>query len=160
MSGLRLISETLPKATGRVFERKYILLGRVLERWEDIIGRKFYDRAQPVKIRYYKSKKSKSRSVSLDIATSSADATVLHYQKDLILERIQQIFGEGFITAIRFVPISDTKLQSNKISKSTKMKKLQPDDISKLSETLKNVEDEEIKNKLEKLGTSILQEPL
>ncbi len=161
--GLRLISEALPNATQSVFHKKYVMLGRLLTRWEDIVGKEFYEKTQPVKIRYYKSKKKQGdNSISLDIATTSADATILHYQKDLILERINQIFGAGWITAIRFVPATSTenkKSRKTNYDKRSSRKVLLEQDKEALDSILSGIEDEEIKKRLEKLGTAILQKP-
>ncbi|MCB9995703.1 MAG: DUF721 domain-containing protein [Rhodospirillales bacterium] len=157
MYGLRLLSETVPKVTDKVFSRKYTMLGRLVTRWQDIVGPELADKTQPVKIRYMKHKSDKGKATaSLDIATSSADATVLHYQKDLILERINQIFGDRWITAIRFVPIAANAPAPKKRPKPTKI--LTPDEKKHLSAVLESVEDPELQEKLQKLGTAILQD--
>lgn len=165
MKGMKLISESLPKATEKVFTRKYIMLGRLLTRWEDIVGQAFYAKTQPVKIRYFKTKtrsKTAKSKVLLEIASSTADATVLHYQKDLILERINQIFGDGFVDDIKFVPANGSEqLSRGKTGRHSKKppKTITHDEKARLEELLNSVEDEEIKKRLQNLGTSILQKP-
>lgn len=160
---MKLISESLPKATERVFTRKYIMLGRLLTRWEDIVGQAFYAKTQPVKIQYFKNKakgRGKNSKVILQIASSTADATVLHYQKDLILERINQIFGEGFIDEIKFVASNgnaEFKRDTKRSSKRKKTRTITHDEKDRLEELLNEVQDEDIKKRLENLGTSILQ---
>jgi len=108
---MRPLSDSVTKVTGKTFSRKYVALGRVISHWTDIVGKDFASKAQPVKIQYRYKKKTAQKSnakkekpqATLEIATSSADATIMHYQKDVILERINQIFGDAWITAIRFV---------------------------------------------------------
>jgi hypothetical protein len=164
MSGPRLLSEAIPAIAGKAFSRKYIMLGRLVTRWADIIGVELAARTQPVKIRYYKNKKQAAKAgtgekptASLDIACSTADATLLHYQKDLILERINQIFGDKWITAIRFVPqaanLIDVRQGGKKPAKS-----LTEAEKTGLSEAIAAAgPDDELRRRLESLGASILK---
>ena len=100
---LKLISDAVPKVTSKTFSRKYIALGRIVTHWEDIIGKEIADKAQPVKIHYRKAKdKQKKAEATLEVAVTSADAALLHYQKDVILERINQIFGDRWVTDLKF----------------------------------------------------------
>ncbi len=158
MYGLKLLSEAIPKVTGKVFSRKYTMLGRLVTRWNDVVGEELANKTQPVKIRYFKSKKSKEKpTASLDIACSSAEATALHYQKDLILERINQIFGDSWITAIRFVPIA-ANADTLKNRRPTPSKPLTSEEKEHLSTVLENINDPDLQEKLESLGTAILQD--
>ncbi len=134
------------------------MLGRLVTRWEDIVGPELSDKTQPVKIRYIKRKtKGEKPSASLDIATTSADATLLHYQKDLILERINQIFGDSWINSIRFVPYAANAVQTApKLKK--RQKPLTPREKQNLSSVLETIEDPDLREKLQSLGTAILQD--
>lgn len=158
MYGLRLLADSIPKVTGQVFSRKYTMLGRLVTRWDDIVGKELADKTQPVKIRYIKSRKADGKATaSLDIATSSADATLLHYQKDLILERINQIFGDRWITAIRFVPMAANAPPAP--GRALKCRKpLTSDEKENLTNALSVIEDPELLKRLEGLGTAILQD--
>jgi hypothetical protein len=103
LKSMRPVSEAAARIADISFSRKYIALGRIVSHWGEIVGAQLAHKAQPVKINYRKKDRGQKPDACLDIAVSSADATLLHYQKDLILERINQIFGERWITAIRFV---------------------------------------------------------
>lgn len=155
MSGPKLLSNAVPKVTGKVFGRKYIMLGRLLTQWTEIVGEDLAHKTTPVKLRSYKDHKTGKRSSTLDIAASTADATVLHYRKDLILERLNLLFGEGLITAIRFVPKS---IDEKKPVKSKFKKPLSLKEKTFLSDLLEDVEDDNIREKLQKLGKAILQD--
>lgn len=155
MSGPRLLSNTVPKVTGKVFGRKYIMLGRLLTQWTEIVGEDLAHKTTPVKLRSMKDHKTGKRSSSLDIAASTADATLLHYRKDLILERLNLLFGEGLITSIRFVPKA---INESKPKRSYRKKPLSLDEKEFLSSVLEDVEDDTIKEKLQKLGKAILQD--
>jgi len=152
---MRTLSEATAKIAGKSFERKYIALGRIVNNWNDIVGEKLADKAQPVKISYRKKKGASKPDATLEIAASSSNATVLHYQKDLILERINQIFGEQWISAIRFVNVpSNTQ---GKILKKAKAP-LTESEKKTLSDMVFDIEDGEIRSRLEHLGQAIIMD--
>jgi hypothetical protein len=154
MSGPRLLSDSIPRIAGQIFSRKYIMLGRLVTRWADIVGADLADKAQPVKIRTIKSKNGNTAS-SLDIAVSPADAMVLHYRKDLILERINQIFGEQLVSAIRFVPEA---ANATRPPMPRRLRPLTGSDKEYISGILAGVEDADMREKLQSLGSAILQD--
>jgi hypothetical protein len=151
---MRPISEAAARIAGKSFARKYIALGRVVSNWSEIVGPDLALKAQPVRIRYQKNEKSpKKPEACLDIAVSSAEATLLHYQKDLILERLNQIFGERWISAIRFVhEPANTVLKRVKKAKSP----LTEGQKNTLSGMLAGITDPEVKARLENLGKEII----
>ncbi|MCB9983968.1 MAG: DUF721 domain-containing protein [Rhodospirillales bacterium] len=152
---MRPLSEATARIAGKSFERKYIALGRIVNNWSDIVGEKLADKGQPVKIHYRKKKGAQKPEATLEIAASSADATLLHYQKDLILERINQIFGERWICAIKFVNIpSNTQ---GKVFKKPKAP-LTAEEKKTLSDVLFGIEDADMRARLERLGQSIIMD--
>jgi hypothetical protein len=156
MSSLRPLSDSVATLTKGTFARKFISLGRILSSWSDIVGPDMATRAQPLKIHYRKPKSEKEKpQASLDIAVSSADATLLHYQKDLILERINQIFGERWITAIRFVHIAANEAENP--SGEQAISPISEADKEALTVSLAGVEDEDIRKRLERLGQGVLR---
>ena len=153
---MRSLSEVTARITGQSFSRKYIALGRIVNNWAEIVGEELALKAQPVKIRYNrKHKRITKPEAVLDIAVTGADATVLHYQKDLIIERINQIFGERWITAVRFVtmPVSQASAKARK----SKIPLTEAEKNS-LSHLLEEVTDEEIRTRLQNLGQAIIAE--
>lgn len=150
---MRPLADAVGRVTGKNFNRKFVSIGRIVTNWTDIIGKELADKAQPVKIHYRKKPGSKKPEASLDIACSSSEATLLHYQKDLIIERINQIFGERWITAIRFVNIpageQKTKQPKRRIP-------LTAEEKNTLSGMLSDIEDDAIKEKLSGLGQALM----
>ncbi|MGB0720647.1 MAG: DUF721 domain-containing protein [Bdellovibrionales bacterium] len=152
---MRPLSESTARVSGQCFQRKYIALGRIVKHWPQIIGESLADKAQPVKIHYRKMPKGQSPDVRLDIATTNAHATVLRNQVGIILERMNQIFGERWITAIRFV--------NAPVNVSVKKPKRRPLPLTHaqkktLSETLSHIDDEDMQIRLNSLGEAILTE--
>lgn len=154
---MRPLSEATAKLSGRFFKRKYLALGRIVSHWNDIVGQDMADKAQPVKIYYQKRKNQKTPpKARLDIATTPSHATALHYQKDLILERIAQIFGERWIDSIRFVTQA-TNIDGPKMPV-TKERVLSARDKADLARALEAIGDQDLKNRLEKLGEAVISE--
>lgn len=152
---MKPVSRSVPGLLGKVFQRKYIALGRIVTCWKEIVGPDFAERAQPAKIHYRKAKVAGEKpSATLDIAASSADCSVLVYQKDLILQRINNLFGAGWITDIKFLHIEPRR--PPKPQKRTK--NLTIEEKNHLSQLLENVDDPDIKEVLARMGQSILQE--
>lgn len=150
---MRPLSEATSRVASHNFSRKYIALGRLVNQWEDIMGQEFADKAQPIKLRYRKNARGKKPTATLDIATTSSYATILPYQKDLILERINRIFGDNWITDIRFIasdtieaPITKKKIQTPLTSGQKKY----------LSGVLDEIDDPDFKERLERLGKAII----
>lgn len=152
---MRPIAEAAARISGKSFSRKYIALGRVVNHWSEIVGPDMAAKAQPLKIRYMKEKMAKTPSAALDIAVAGADATLLHYQKDLILERINRIFGEGWITGIRFV---QAPVNSEGKRRSAPKKPLTEQEKTYLSGILENVGDNAIKAGLAGLGEALIKD--
>ncbi len=152
---MRPISEATSRVTSKNFSRKYISIGRIVKHWEEIIGADLARKAQPLKLHYQKRLKNQKPSATLDIATTSADATLLHYQKDLILERINQIFGERWITGIRFIAVPANISAKKGRKPQTPLTEGQKNHLSTM---LDNIEDTDIRYKLENLGQAILME--
>ena len=152
---MRPLSESTSRVAGKCFERKYISLGRIVKCWPDIVGQRLADKAQPVNLFYRKSIKGKLAQTRLDIAVDSATATVLHYQKDLILERINQLFGEAWVTSIRFVHIP-ANTQKPKIKNSNPP--LAASEKKLLSEAVSRITDSEIQKRLLSFGEAMLKD--
>lgn len=155
MSDLRPLSASISTLTSATFSKKFVGLGRILNLWNDIVGPEMAVKTQPAKIHYRKPKdKGDKPQATLDIAATSADATVLHYQKDLILERINQLFGDKWVTGIRFVHVAGN---TNDDAGFKRPVRLSDEDLTNLSAVLSQVTDDDIRIRLEKLGQSVLR---
>jgi hypothetical protein len=152
---MKSLSEATAKIAGRSFERKYIALGRIVSNWREIAGENLADKAQPVKLYYRKKKKDAGKpTATLEVAASSADSTKMHYQKGLMLERINQIFGEEWITDIKFVAVVANAKPLKKAKKPPAP--LTEEEKKTLSGMVLDIADEEIKDALLSLGQGII----
>lgn len=152
---MRSLSKSVPGLLGKVFERKYIALGRIVTHWKEIVGTEFAERSSPVKIHYIKPKQPKDKpTATLEIGASSADCAVLVYQKDVILQRINHLFGDGWIHDIKFLHVEPKRA----IKPPKRTKNLTETEKNHLSQMLESVDDPELKDRLSRLGQSIMQE--
>ena len=157
---MRSLSEAARLVTSKTFGRKFIALGRILAHWPEIVGAEMAAKAQPVKIHHRVPKdkalrEAKPADVTLEIAVDSAYATLLHYQKDVMLERMNALFGERWITAIRFVPnIANLPQKPPK----KPLPPLNAAQKNSLSQSLSCIEDTELKERLSRLGEAVYSE--
>ena len=162
MSGPRLLSESVPRVAGQVFGKKYIMLGRLVTHWADIVGADVALQAQPVALKFRGApkkdaqKSDKPSEFTLEIAADSAAATVLRYRVDLILARINQIFCSNWITAIKFVPKAIDGQQNFRSARPPKP--LTPDQKQSISMLTKDVPDPDLQAALQRLAAAILQD--
>jgi hypothetical protein len=162
MSGPRLLSESIPRVAGQAFGRKYIMLGRLVTHWADIVGTDVAAQATPAALKFRSAPKKsgdateKSNEFTLEIAADSAAATVMRYRVDLILARINQIFGANWITAIKFVPKATDGQQNFRVPRMPKP--LTPDQKQSISMLTQDVADPELQAALQRLGSAILQD--
>jgi len=157
---MRPLSESTARVAGKSFARKHVSLGRIISQWSDIVGEEMAFKAQPVKIHYQKGMKNGAR---LDIAASEANATLLQMQVGVILERINHLFGDRWIRAVRFVcvPVNqDHQLRNfqHKKRKALKNAPLSEDEENFLSKALEEIQDNDIKAKLRRLGQAIIKD--
>lgn len=154
---LRPVSESVSKLAGVAFSRKYVLLGRIVTHWAEIVGPDFAARAAPEGLRYQRSGKGEDKKVKvfLDIAATSADAARMIYQQDLLIERMNRIFGETLVNGVRFVhkPANQPRKPL-----SPKKKPLTEDEKNTLSGMLDRIEDPDIRAGLESLGREIFMD--
>lgn len=152
---MKPLSRSVPGLLGKMFERKYIALGRIVTHWTELVGADMGARAVPSRIQYFKAKTPGEKSkATLEISASSADCAVLVYQKDVLLQKLEHFFGDRWITDIKFLHAEPKSLP--KPPKRTKT--LTEDEKNYLSQVLEDVEDPDIKERLASLGQSILQE--
>lgn len=155
---LRSLAHALPAVAQKAFSRKYVLLGRIVTQWPEIAGTEFAGRAVPAAIRRSRAGKdgeNQKMRVCLEIAATSADAARLVYQQDLLLERMNRIFGERLVDSIKFVHLP---ANSGASPPPRYRKPLTESQKKTLSQMLEGVEDEGIRAALETLGSAVLRE--
>jgi hypothetical protein len=151
---MRHLSHTVPKVASQAFARKYIMLGRLVTHWGEIVGPELAAKTSPAGTRYIKKGKDGKPEIALEIAASNADATLLLYRTQAILEKINLIFGDSWIKTIQFVPLS--RPPASKPRRTSKP--LTSGEKTYLSGTLDTIADDDLKTLLQSLGQAILQD--
>ena len=101
------ISSPVRHLTSRNVTRKYITLGKVIGFWADIVGPELAAKTCPIGMSVRKTgggqqaKNGRNLEAVLEISATSAEATLLHYQKNLILERLKQALGDTIVVDIK-----------------------------------------------------------
>lgn len=157
MCALKLISDSVPRVADKMFARKFIAIGRIVTHWSEIMGPDLAQKTQPLKIHYRKARRKGDKgTATLDVAASSANASLLVMKKGVLLEKMNQIFGEAWITDIKFVhTAANNPNNSGKIKKNKKALSLE--EKNTLNSMLDMVEDSEIKERLERFGQAFLK---
>jgi hypothetical protein len=119
------VSKPIKTVTGKTFARKFITLGRVINCWADAVGAELAEKTYPIGMKVRKSPRKEPGpsgltrgplaaqgprpspraggilTATLEIAANSADATLIHYQKGLILERLRTLLAADMIVDIK-----------------------------------------------------------
>ena len=155
------LSAAIPRVSSKLFERKYIRLGRLVTGWTDIVGERIAARTQPIKLNFRKpAKKGDIAKVTLTLAVTSADATAMQYRTGMMLERIRAVLGDNFVHEIKFVhrDTRDTPAAASGPGKNRKKRPLSEADKGLLQTSLADVADPAIKERLEKFGAALLSD--
>jgi hypothetical protein len=99
------LSRQVRQVTGKTFARKFITLGKVMTFWPDIVGAQLASKTYPIGMNVRKTgaqnKSARKLEAILEVAASSADAALLHYQKGLILERLKNMLGDTIVVDMK-----------------------------------------------------------
>lgn len=101
------LSRPVRQVTGKTFASKFITLGKVITFWPEIVGEELAAKTYPVGMSVRKTgaaqqaKNGRKLEATLEISASSADATLIVYQKALILERLRTMLGDGLVVDMR-----------------------------------------------------------
>ncbi|MCB9973703.1 MAG: DUF721 domain-containing protein [Rhodospirillales bacterium] len=158
----QLLSKNIMSLTKPVFQRKYMKLGRIYSYWAQIIGEDFAATTLPIALQTKPVKNKTGKSVkedgpykieaTLHIMTDGASALALSYQKDLILGRLEHLFGERMVTDLRI-----TQNHIKQKAPASKPHKLSPQEKEELVAMIDCVEDPDLKQRLSQFATSLLQ---
>lgn len=143
-------SKHLRSLSKKVFADKHVALGRIIERWEDIMGPHLSKRSLPASMSYRKNGKDQSITAQLSIRISSADALELSMQEPVILERINQILGKPRV--VKLFPVHGDVFKIKPIKKTKSNIIFNTEELEK---ALSMVSDPETRKRLANLAKSM-----
>ena len=145
--------------TENALGKKGMLYGKLLMSWASIIGADKAKIAVPIKVSFYGAgdNKGKKTGATLTVAASSAQATLLHHEAPLWIEKINLFFGYPAIEKIKIVHTSDKDKSELSPRRSTRVRERRLNSSQKdaLKQLVDDITDEDLKNVLLKYGESL-----
>ena len=140
IQGLRPLANTLPPQIKKVLKKNGFNLSSIVDNWTKIIGNEISNKCYPINIKA----QGNSKDVTLILNVIHGKEIDIEYNKKNIVDKINSYFGYNFIKSIK-IKIINTKFTNSFNAENLKKKSNNFDD------SLKKVEDINLKNKLEKL---------
>ncbi|MBL4613787.1 MAG: DUF721 domain-containing protein [Magnetovibrio sp.] len=147
------ISQSIDRLTKGLLGKQGFSHGAIVTKWPEIVGETMARHTQPEKIIF---SRDGATGGTLHLKTDSgAYAMELQHQEPLIVERINTFFGYRAVVRIKLIqgPLPRTR-QTGLYSRPPQP--LDPIQTKTLAETIARVEDEELKEALERLGKNIM----
>ena len=134
----------LPKAAARAYRQHGFAESRLITDWQVIVGERLAEVCLPEKL---------SRDGALSIRVTPAFALELQHLEPKVLERIATFFGHRAVTRL--------KLKQGEVARHEKHQQRQPRSLTEreaaeLDTKLANVDDDKLKEALERLGRAVL----
>jgi hypothetical protein len=131
-----------------VFKARGLLEGRIVTHWSKIVGEKLARLALPEKITFPKGKTVEG---TLHLSVTSSGSLLLHYAQDLIIEQVNTFFGYKALAKLRmthgYIPPPVAPL--------AQPRSLSPEEEQWITNQIQNIDDPELKSRLEKLGEAL-----
>ncbi len=135
-----------------VFKARGLMEGKIITHWPQIVGEKFARLAIPEKITFPKDKRTEG---TLHLSVTSAGALLLQFSQDLILEQINTFFGYKALVKLRmthgFIPPQPILPKASL--------PLSQEEKEWIEGQTHHIADPDLKECLEKLGTSLSLDP-
>lgn len=150
-SGLQTVDQTLanflkPKFSGS--KKEFVVTSNLVKNWQEIIGKKYAEFCYPKSVNF-----EKNGSAKLTIGVyNSAIGFFLEQSSELIIERIASLYG---FKSISKIIIKQEPRQVPEIAE--KEIKLSPQKEKFLTEKIKDVENKELAETLQKLGREVFK---
>lgn len=142
------------KLTKQSFARYGFAYGELLARWPEIVGTGLADSCEPERIKWPRGAGEAEQKLggTLLIRAAAGRGLELQHQTHRIIERINQFYGYGAVTAVKITQTSDfhpktLKKNNNSLGIEAKLA---------LDERLKTIADEKLKEALQRLGSGAL----
>ncbi|MES2729578.1 MAG: DciA family protein [Pseudomonadota bacterium] len=149
---LRPVSASIRKVAATATGKRLVMLGRLLESWDEIVGPELAHTCQPHTLKV--SGKDKDKQATLHISADPAFSTALHYQQDLILSRIARVMGHTFVTKLKIVAGHVAPIVKN--SPSPPSAPLTESQNQRLSKALSGIDDPDLAACLNRLGKAVI----
>ena len=138
IQGLRPLSNTLPTQIKKVLKKNGFNLSSIVDNWTNIVGSDISNNCYPINVKA----QGNSKEVALILNVIHGKEIDIEYNRKNIIDKINSHFGYIFINKIQ-IKIINAKL-NNRIKTENKSS-------NNFNSSLKNIQDINLRNKLEKL---------
>ena len=137
MQGLRPFSSSIPKTLKKYLKKSGYNYSNIIDNWTKMVGVKISDACYPIKVKM--GKEMKDGNLVLNVIHGKE--MVIEYEKKEIIDKINSFFGYNCIGNVK-LKIVENKIKFNK--------KIFPkiNDLSKIEEKMKKVNNKDLKNSL------------
>ena len=142
--GPKRVGLTLPAAAVQAYRKHGFAESRLLTDWQVVVGERLADVCLPEKL---------SRDGVLSIRVSPAFGLELQHLEPKILERIATFFGHRAVSRLK---LRQGGVQRPECRKPRETRALTPSENVKLEDQLSNVDDDDMRTALERLGRAVL----
>jgi len=152
--GLDRLARFLPDITKKAFEKFGFAYSDVAEHWSDIVGEEIARHTSPERIRWPRRSMPKQGFYESGILTIRVDgprAIEIQHRGPEIIDRINRFYGYQAISDIKIIQGPLPKRDSEKPVKAD----VAPQTSPPASETLDQIEDQDLKAALQKLGQGV-----
>ena len=140
IQGLRPLSNTLPTQIKKILKKNGFNLSSIVDNWTKIVGNNISNNCYPINIKA----QGHSKEVALILNVIHGKEIDVEYNRKNIIDKINSYFGYSFINNIQ-IKIISTKFTSPTKTKGLKKYK------NKFDNSLKKINDNNLKSKLERL---------
>ncbi len=159
----RQISSSVDTIAKAAVGKNWSLYATLIQHWAEIVGQDYAKSTEPTKIIFPKGKKAGDQWASrqrdaggtLIIKIPQGLTMEFGFLTDQIKERINGFFGYNAIDTIKFAPYYG---QIEEPESEEKESPLTDEEITSLEDSLKDIENKELREALENLGQSVLRE--
>ncbi len=152
--GPRSVSEIVGKVLEPVLARRTGMTLDLIKAWPDLVGEEFDKTTRPEKINWPRRAHEDDpfKPAVLVVACENSAALFFQHEQPAILERVNMFFG---FEAIDRITILQKAVVSSKPEKQHQSNEISKNDELRLDSILDNIDDPELKERLEKLGRGV-----
>tara|TARA_B100000676_G_scaffold269238_1_gene285008 strand:+ start:1050 stop:1568 length:519 start_codon:yes stop_codon:yes gene_type:complete len=148
--GVRPVAAALPKIAAKAIGKRGFAEAALITEWATIVGRDLALVSQPEKLAFPRGQRSNG---TLHIRVAGGVATELQHLEPQVVARINGHFGYGAIARLK---LTHAPLRQTPARPKRGIRKPNPKDHKALHDMLGDVEDDAMREALERLGTAIM----
>ena len=155
MRGFERTASLLTSRIRKVGESRGFAVSRLLTHWAEIVGEQTASVARPVDVKYGR----EGFGATLTVLTTGAQAPMLEMQKEQLREKVNAVYGYAAIARVRITQTAPTGFAEGQVQFTPAPKpekQMTPQVREKAAETAAPVQDDSLRDALERLGQNIL----